>query len=81
MIDRGTVEVNLIKGFIKRLKVISGKHTPYTPQQAKSILNHFDSHNDQLSKVFLQFCYYTLARPREELRNLSRGYWYRYDFL
>ena len=73
MIDRGTVEVNLVKGFIKRLKVISGKHTPYTPQQAKSILNYFDSQNDQLSKVFLQFCYYTLARPREELRNLKVG--------
>jgi integrase len=67
------IKENLVRGFIKRLKVVSGKHVPYTPAQAKSILNYFEEKGDLLSREFLLFCYYTMARPREELRNLKVG--------
>ncbi|MEA5257159.1 tyrosine-type recombinase/integrase [Arcicella aquatica] len=72
-VDRQNVEENIVVGFIKRMKVISGKHVPYTMPQAKSILDYFDNINDEQTKLFLAFSYYTLARPREELRNLKVG--------
>lgn len=71
-IDRPSYGIthNPVVGFIKRKKVISGKHVPYTLEQARAILAYFKEHHE-LTYFFLQVCYYTLGRPREEIRNLK----------
>ena len=72
-LERENIDKNLVVGFIKRQKVISGKHVPYTLEQARKIRDYFNDLEDFKTSTFLEFCYYTLARPREELRNLKCG--------
>lgn len=70
-IERENIDKNLIVGFIKPLKVVSGKHVPYTFEQARNIRDLFTENEDRQTTLFLSFCFYTLARPREEIRLLK----------
>jgi integrase len=54
------------------LPVQARKHAAYTDHQLKSIVSYAISRGDHHVVLFIQFMYYTLARP-EELRNLKVG--------
>lgn len=70
-LERESVPQNLVVGFIKRRKVISGKHVPFTLEQARTIMKSFADNEDKQMGLFLSFCFYTLGRPRSELRGLK----------
>jgi integrase len=56
---------------VRKKKVESGKHVPFSRQQMTLILDEVNKQGlDQLS-VFIHFAYYTLARPGTELRLLQ----------
>lgn len=56
---------------IRKKKVESGKHVPFSRKQMQMILDEVNKRGlDQLS-LFIHFAYYTLARPGTEIRLLQ----------
>ncbi len=56
---------------LSQLKTESGKHVPFTNAQIKRIKERIQKKGDTQLLLFISFLYYTLARPREEVRLLQ----------
>ncbi len=69
-LDREVIKKHPSKG-IKKLKVESGHHVPFNVEQMNAIKQKALAKNEVQLYIFIHFAYYTLARPRKELRYLQ----------
>jgi integrase len=70
-VDLNHIEENPVRKF-KKLTVTSGKHTPFNHEEAAAMKAYFKEHNPQCL-LFFSFLFYTLARPKAEIRLLKIG--------
>ncbi|WP_299823368.1 phage integrase SAM-like domain-containing protein [uncultured Pontibacter sp.] len=62
---------NPVQKIIKKKKVHTNKHVPFSNEQLKQIKKHILKKGDKQLYLFINFLYYTAARPARELRLLQ----------
>lgn len=71
-VERGYIEQNPFKG-IKAPKWESGTHEPFSQEQKALIFEAAKTSGDSQFFLFINFAYYTCARPHSEVRLLKVG--------
>ena len=70
---RELIKFGKVMSETEALPTRSQKHKAFSPLQIQQIKELAIPHRNEQLWLFLNFCYYTLARPREEIRLLKIG--------